>query len=262
MIAPALGRVGRRLLGVGTFLVALGAWQVWAMREDNFFLPTPSAVAERAWVVWPTEEFLTNVAATLTRLAAGYTLGAALGVGFGLLLGWSTDLRRLLEPLQEFMRSLPAIAIVPAAIVVFGLGDTTCIAVVTFAVFFPVLVNTMQGVRAVSPEARDTADMLHVGRFGLIVRIYLPSALPSIAAGLRIAIAVGLVVVVIAEFAVGGGDGLGRYILFQQTQFNAPEVYGGIVFLGLLGYLLNGLFLLAERRVLAWHYGAAGESAS
>jgi ABC-type nitrate/sulfonate/bicarbonate transport system permease component len=261
MIALALRRMSGRLLGLGVFFAALAAWQLWAVTEDNFLLPTPAAVVERAWVVWPTEEFLTNVTATLTRLAAGYALGAALGVVFGLVLGWSTDLRHLLEPLQEFMRSLPAIAIVPAAIVVLGLGDTTCIAVVAFAVFFPVLVNTMQGVRAVSPEARDTAAMLHVGRTELIVRIYLPSALPSIAAGLRIALAVGLVVVVIAEFTVGGGDGLGRYILFEQTQYNVPEVYGGIVFLGLLGYLLNGLFLLAERRLLAWHYGAAGESA-
>lgn len=251
----------RSLLGVGVLAAALGLWQAWAMSEGSFLLPTVTAVAERAWQVWPTRDFLTHVAATVTRLAAGYAVGAGMGVAAGLLLGASGSARRTLEPLQEFLRSVPAIAIVPAAIVVFGLGEKTRIAVVAFAVFFPVLVNTIQGVRAVSPEARDTAAMLHVGPAELLLRVYLPAALPSIVAGLRVALAVGLVVTVISEFAVGGGDGLGRYILVQQTLYNVPEVYGGILFLGLLGYALNGLFLLAERRVLSWHYGAVGASA-
>ncbi|MDF2752412.1 MAG: transporter, permease protein [Gaiellaceae bacterium] len=261
MSAAALGRLTRRLAGLGVLVAALGLWQAWAMSEDSFLVPTVSAVAERAWHVWPTADFLTSVAATLTRLAVGYAVGAGMGVAAGLLLGASRSTRRALEPLQEFLRSIPAIAIVPAAVVVLGLGDTTRIAVVAFAVFFPVLVNTIQGVRSVSPEARDTAAMLHVGPSELLLRVYLPAALPSIVAGLRVALGIGLVVVVISEFAVGGDDGLGRYILFQQTQYNVPEIYGGILFLGLLGYALNGLFLLVERRVLAWHHGAARESA-
>ena len=262
MSVSALGGLTRRLLGVSVLVVALGLWQAWAMSEDSFLLPTVSAVAERAWHVWPTADFLTNVAATLTRLAAGYAIGAGMGVVVGLLLGSSYAARRTLEPLQEFFRSVPAIAIVPAAIVVLGLGDTTRVAIVAFAVFFPVLVNTIQGVRAISPEARDTAAMLHVDRAELLVRVYLPAALPSIVAGLRVALGLGLVVVVISEFTISGGDGLGRYILVQQTQYNVPEIYGGILFLGLLGYVLNGLFLVAERRVLSWHYGATGESAA
>jgi ABC-type nitrate/sulfonate/bicarbonate transport system permease component len=261
MSPGALDRMIRRLVGVGVLAAALGLWQAWALSEDSFLLPTVSAVAERAWAVWPTSDFLTNVAATLKRLAAGYGVGAGIGVALGLLLGSSRSARRTLEPLQEFFRSVPAIAIVPASIVVFGLGDTTRIAVVAYAVFFPVLVNTIQGVRAIAPETRDTAAMLRVERAELLLRVFLPGALPSIVAGLRVALGVGLVVVVISEFAVGGDDGLGRYILFQQTQYNIPEIYGGILFLGLLGYLLNALFVAAERRVLAWHYGAASESA-
>ena len=83
---------------------------------------------------------------------------------------------------------------------------------------------------------------------------------PSIAAGLRVALSIGLILVVISEF-VGEGDGLGRYILFQQSQFNIPELYGGHPFLGLLGYALNRLFLLGERQVLSWHYGAVDDAA-
>ena len=135
------------------------------------------------------------------------------------------------------------------------------IALIAFGVCFPVLVNTVAGVRAVSPGgARHGLDAAR-RRMERVLRIYLPAALPSIAAGLRIALSIGLVLVVISEFA-GEGGGLGHYILVQQGQFAVPEMYAGILFLGLLGYALNLLFLLVERRVLAWHYGASGEPAA
>lgn len=259
MAAP-LSRVGRRLLGVSVFAAALGIWEVWARSEGSFLVPPVSVVAERAAEVWPTTDFLLTAAASLQRLATGFVIGAAIGIAVGLTMGSSRRTRRTLEPLMDFARAIPPIAILPAAIVLFGLGDAMRIAVIAFGVCFPVLVNTIDGVRAVSPEARDTASMLHVGSVERVLSIYLPLALPSIVAGLRIAISIGLVTVVISEF-VGEGDGLGHYILFQQSQFNIPEVYGGILFLGLLGYVLNTLFLVAERRVLAWHYGAAGKRA-
>jgi ABC-type nitrate/sulfonate/bicarbonate transport system permease component len=252
--------ITRRLLGFAVFLAGLVVWEAWARSEASFLLPPASTVAERAWQVWPTHEFLQTVAASLKRLAAGYAIGAGIGVAAGVLLGASRRARQALEPLTEFLRAVPPIAIVPVAIVILGLGDGMRIAVIAFGVCFPVLVNTVEGVRAVSPEARDTAAMLQVGPAERLYRIYLPAALPSIVAGLRVALSIGLVMVVISEFAGGSGDGLGRYILFQQSQFNVPEMYGGILFLGLLGYALNQLFLVAERRVLFWHFGAAGAS--
>lgn len=198
--------------------------------------------------------------ASLKRLAAGLVIGAGIGVTLGLLMGASRGTRRTLEPFVEFARATPAIAIVPIAVVLLGLGDAMQITVIAFGLCFPVLVNTLEGVRAVSPEVRDTASMLQVGGVERIFRIYFPAALPSIVAGLRIAVSLGLVMVVISEF-VGEGDGLGRYIRFQQTQFNVPAMYCGLLFLGLLGYVLNRLFLVAERNVLSWHYGSVGESA-
>ena len=254
------GSVGRPLLGLVVFLAALGLWELWAISEDSFLFPRVSTVLKQAWEIWPTTEFLGQVAASLKRLAAGFAIGAGLGVGVGLLMGSSRAARRTLEPLTEFLRAIPAIAVVPVAIVVVGLGDGMNVSIIAFGVCFPVLINTVEGVRAVPPEARDTASMLQVGPLERVARIYLPAALPSIVAGLRISLSIGLVLVVISEFA-GEGDGLGHYIIVQQTQFAVPEMFAGILFLGLLGYVLNRLFLLAERRVLAWHYGAIGESA-
>jgi ABC-type nitrate/sulfonate/bicarbonate transport system permease component len=258
MIAALLRRVGGRLLGAAVFVAALAVWEASSRAEASFLFPPVTTVLERAWHVWPTADFLTTVTASLKRLAAGYVTGAGIGIAVGLLMGSSRAARRTLEPLTEFLRALPPIAIVPAAIVVLGLGDGTRIGVIAFGVCFPVLVNTVAGVRAVSPEARDTAAMLHVGAAERVVRIYLPAALPSIAAGLRVALPIGLVMVVISEL-VGAPDGLGHYIRFQQSQFNVAEMYGGILFLGLLGYALNRLFLLAEGRVLSWHYATSRE---
>jgi ABC-type nitrate/sulfonate/bicarbonate transport system permease component len=252
--------IRQRLLGLAGFAAALGLWQVWARSMPSFLLPPVSVVAERAWEVWPTSEFVLTVAATLKRLAAGYTIGAGVGITVGLVLGASRNARRALEPLTELLRAVPPVAIVPVAIVILGLGDGMRIAVIAFGVCFPVLVNAAEGVRTVSAEARDTAAMLHVGPVEQLYRIYLPAALPSIVAGLRVALSIGLVMVVISEF-VGSPNGLGHYILFQQSQFNVPEIYGGILFLGLLGYVLNQLFLVVERRLLASHYGAVGELA-
>ncbi len=247
----------RRLLGPALFLAALAVWEVWARAEASFLVPPPSAVAARAWDVWPTREFLGNVRASLTRLTAGFGIGACAGVAVGLFVGGSVRARRVFEPLLELLRAVPPIAVVPVAIVVFGLGDAMLVSVIAFGVFFPVFVHTAEGVRDVSPEARDTAAMLHVGPVERLYRVYLPAALPSIAAGLRVALSIGLVLVVLSELT-GASDGLGYTILQQQRVFDMPGMYGGLVFLGLLGYVLNRLFLLVERHLLAWHHGAVG----
>ena len=260
MTTDRFRRLRRRLLGVVVVLVVVGVWEAWARAQPSFLFPPASVVVERAWQVWPTSDFLTNVSESLKRLGAGYLIGATIGVAVGLVLGASRPVRRALEPLVEILRATPPIAIVPVAIVILGLGDSMRISVIAFGVIFPVLVNSLDGVRAVSPEARDTAALLHLGRVERSLWIYLPAALPSIFAGLRVALAVALVMVVLSEF-VGGQDGLGYYIILQQSQYNVPEVYAGIAFLGVLGYVLNRLFLVVESYALAWHRGAVGDSA-
>jgi ABC-type nitrate/sulfonate/bicarbonate transport system permease component len=250
-------RVGRPLLGWVVFASAVGLWEALARSEGSFLVPTASTVAARAWHVWPTPEFLSDVAASLRRLVAGYAIGASVGVAVGVSMGSSRQVRQALEPLVELLRATPAIAVVPALIVILGIGDRTLIAVIAFGVVFPVLVNSMDGVRAAPPELHETASLLRMGRAERILRVDLPAALPSIFAGLRIAVSIGLVMVVVSEF-VGGSDGLGHYILVEGSQFNIPEMYAGILFLGLLGFVLNDVFLFVERRALGWHYETTG----
>jgi sulfonate transport system permease protein len=255
---PAVRRLVGPALGVFVFLAALGLWQLWAGAANSFLVPTASEVAESAWDVWPTSDFLSEVGQSMKRYAAGFAIAAAIGIALGLLVGASHAARRTLDPFLECLRAVPAIAIVPAAILILGLGDASRIAVIAFGLCFPILVNTAEGVRGIPLEVRDTASMLHVGRIERVGRIYLPAALPSIMAGLRIAVSLGLVLVIVSEF-VGEQNGLGYYLIIQQSEFDYPELYAGILFLGVLGFVLNRLFLVAERRLLTWHYGAAGE---
>jgi ABC-type nitrate/sulfonate/bicarbonate transport system permease component len=246
------------VLGVLVFLVVLGIWQLWAGAANSFLVPTASEVAERAWEEWPTSNFLSEVGVSMKRYAVGFTIASLVGISVGLLVGASHAARRTLDPFLECLRAVPAIAIVPAAFVILGVGDASRITVIAFGLCFPILLNTAEGVRGIPLEVRDTASMLHVGSVERVVQIYLPAALPSIMAGLRIAVSLGLVLVILSEF-VDPANGLGYYLIIQQSLSDFPALYAGILFLGLLGYVLNRLFLLVERRVLAWHYGAAGE---
>jgi ABC-type nitrate/sulfonate/bicarbonate transport system permease component len=260
-VAGSLSRFNRPLLGLAVFALALCAWEVWARRTASFEIPRASSVLATAWDMWPTGDFLTGVAASLGRLAVGLVIGASVGVSVGLLMGSSRMTRRTLAPLVELGRSTPAIAIVPAAMVLLGFGDAMQVSVIAFAVCFPILVNTLDGVRAIPPEVHDTASMLHVGRFERLWRIDLPAALPSIVAGFRVAISLGLIAVVVSEF-VGENNGLGRHIWLQYTEADIEELYAGLLCLGVLGVVLNRLFLVTERRVLSWHEGFVGERGS
>jgi ABC-type nitrate/sulfonate/bicarbonate transport system permease component len=251
-------RLQGHALGVVVLAAALVLWELWA--GDSVLVPPPSEVLPRAWELWPTAEFRADVVESLRRLAAGLAVGATAGIAVGLLMGSSATVARTLDPLVELLRATPPIVLVPALIVLLDFGDRMQIALIAIGVCFPVLVNTVAGVRAVSPEARDTASMLHLGRVERVLRVYLPAALPSIAAGLRIALSLGLVLVVISEF-VGHGGGLGAYIWESRGLYQYPEMYAAILFLGLLGYVLNRLFLVAERRLLAWHHATTSDPA-
>lgn len=253
------GRARALVLGLAGFAAALTLWDAWPRSEwAAFYFPGVSEIARTAWDVWPSHEFLSAVGASLRRLALGYALGALAGISVGLAMGASLRVRSTLGPTTEFLRAVPVIAVLPIAIVLLGDADAMRVAVIAFGVFFPVLVATVGGVRAVAPEIRDTAALLRLGEVERCVRVYLPAALPTIFAGLRTALSIALVLVLVSEFA-GTGEGLGVSIWTWQSLSAVPSVYAGILFLGLLGYVLNRLFLVLERRVLAWHYGAIGE---
>jgi sulfonate transport system permease protein len=177
-------------------------------------------------------------------------LGVVLGVTLGL---WSIG-RQATAPTIDFFRSIPAPALISIFIIIMGFGVSMKLSVIAFAALFPVLLNTIDGVRGVNQVQLDVATSYRLSTTDRIFRIILPAASPQIFAGLRISLAVALAVLVFSEM-LAGTDGLGFFILYSQETYQIPAMWSGIILLGLLGYLVNVIFVLLERRVLAWHRG-------
>lgn len=242
------------LLGFGFVALLLGLWEVsvrlgWI---QVFGLPAFSAVATAlANGVW-SGELGTAIVSTLGRWAAGYLCAITVGVLLGLLMGYSRTVYRLLEPVTELIRPIPSPAYVPIAILFLGIDDAMKIFVTAFASVFPTMLSTYSGVRAVDPVQMDTAKTFGASRLMTIFHVVLPAAAPYIFTGMRVSLAVSLILIVIAEM-VAGNSGIGYQILLAQRSFLVPEMYAGIVLLGAIGYTLNRMFLLIEAAVLKWH---------
>lgn len=266
---PALDRraLGRQALGVLTLLALLALWELASRTRllNPQLVPPVTDILATFVTLWtdkpfPEQTFLTQTVATLWRMAVGYLIAATVGIGLGLLMGRSQAIAALFEPLIEFLRPTPPVALIPVLLLLVGIGDQMRLTIVAFASFFPVLLNTVDGVRGVHPTLLDVARTFRVGRLDLLRRVIFPAALPQIVAGLRISLAIALIVALVSEM-VGATNGLGYFILQQQRALRIRETYAGLVLLALVGFTLNALFVLAEARVLAWHRQSTGQEA-
>ena len=198
---------------------------------------------------------------TLRAYAQGFGLAAALGVLTGLAMAFLPTVRALLSLLVELLRPMPFVATIPIAILLFGLGDAMKVAVIAYAALWPVLLNSLYGVRGVEPRLHDVARTFHLGRWRTAWRILLPAASPVIATGLRVSSGIALILTVTAEL-MAGQSGLGAFIANAQLAVRTPEMYAGILTVALLGYGLNALFVRMESKALAWHRGATAKEAT
>jgi ABC-type nitrate/sulfonate/bicarbonate transport system permease component len=193
-----------------------------------------------------------EIGRTLSGWAAGLALGTALAVPAGMLLGSSRTAYRLSRVMIEFCRPVPPVALIPLAVLVYGTGLQTKVFLVAFAVFWPLLFQTVYGVQDVDPVAKDTARAYGLGTLARFRTVVLPSATPYIATGLRISSSIALILAVTEELVVGT-PGLGRAIIVAQSAGDPTRMYALIIVTGLLGWALNAAFQSAERRVLRWH---------
>jgi len=248
-----------RYIGVVFLALLLVIWEVSVRAGliQAFGLPAFSRVAQAFWnFVWSGEAFSVLVP-SLRRWAVGYTLAVVLGVGLGMIMGYYSFFYRLLEPVTELLRPIPSPAYVPIAILFLGIDDAMKIFVIVFASFWAPMINTYAGVRGIDAVQINTARTLGVPRTTMILHVVLPAAAPYIFAGMRVSLAVSLILTVIAEM-IAGNSGIGYFILLAQRTFEIEAMYAGIVALALAGYALNAIFVAIERRVLAWHVATAG----
>jgi ABC-type nitrate/sulfonate/bicarbonate transport system permease component len=227
--------------------------------------PPPSRIAGRMRELWfsgpaghlfLTGEATGDVLPSLGRMALGLALSAAAGIVLGLALGRSERALAYLNPILQFARVIPPPALVPVFIVLFDLGTQMQVASIVFSAVWPVLLNTADGARSVDPMQMDTAEAFRMPGPDRLRFVIVPSALPEIFAGMRLALSLSLILMVFSELLPGTSNGLGFELTNAQSQSDLPTLWSVIVLLGILGYLLNALLLAVERRALRWHRAA------
>ena len=218
---------------------------------NTLFMPTPSAVLMRTFEIIATGSVIKPVMSTTTLLFAGYTIGCLAAIVLGVLMGSYRRLYNLFEPLTELLRPIPKAALLPALILFLGVGSAMKVTIVALAAFFPVLINTVQGVRAVDPVLTDMARTYGHSDTAILWRIQLPASAPYILGGMRISLGIGLIVVIIAEMISATG-GLGDVIVHGQRMFLVGDSYAWLVIVAALGFALNTLFRWAEQQTTFW----------
>jgi len=237
-------------------LTFFGLWEGLARSGlvDANSLPPVSGIVKSLWNLVANMEIPTHSFITLKRVVSGFGLGSFCGFVLGFACGYIPRVYGMLELSLESMRPLPSVALIPIGVLFLGIGDSLNVAIIAWACSWPVFINTMIGVRSTGHVLVNTARTFGYPRAKIILRVILPPCLPSIFTGLRIGLGIAVSVGIITEM-VASGDGLGYFIRITAISYQIPQMYAGILVIGVLGYLLNKIFLILENRVLSWHQG-------
>jgi ABC-type nitrate/sulfonate/bicarbonate transport system permease component len=230
-------------------------WQLWTVHAHNPKFPRLSTILHTFQDMWLFSQFGTHVVPSLERIGLGFGIAVVVGVALGVPLGLSPFARKAAMPHIEFWRAMPPPALLPISVLLLhSIGNRQKIAFIAFFCVFPVLLNTIDGVRAIEPTLIETARSYGVTRWERIRRLVLPGALPQISAGMRTSLSLAVITMVLSEY-FSSTSGVGYVLLISKNTFQLAPMWAAIVLIGVLGYLLNVLFILVERRVLAWHRG-------
>ncbi|MCC7282115.1 MAG: ABC transporter permease [Acetobacteraceae bacterium] len=248
--------------GAGWLLVAalLLLWEAsarlgWVVSPN---WPPLSAVLAAGWQDLASGELALRLAGTLWRAAVGLGIGSAAGIAAGLAMALSRAVALSLGPLVELLRPVPVPAIIPPLILLLGVDDAMKLAIIALSAFFPVAISTHQGAASVDPTLVASARTLGVPGWRIMLAITWPATLPFILAGMRVSLALALVVGVVGEM-IAGDSGIGHYLVLMQFAVRAPEMYAAILVLAASGYALNRGFIAIERKLLFWYSAAARE---
>lgn len=245
----------------GLFLALLmAAWEAAARAEllNPLVVPPLSRILTVFWELLVSGQIPVQILVSMNRAASGYLLAAGIFIPLGILMGLFERIRLGLEVVVEVLRPVPPPVIIPLALLIFGLEDEMKIFVIFFSCAWPILLNTIDGVRNIDWVLVNTARTFRLTRWQTIRRVVLPAASPQIITGLRVSLPIVLILVVISEM-VGSTDGIGYFILDAQRRFRVTQMYAGMLALAILGYVLNQLFNLLHRRLLPWHWGMMRE---
>jgi ABC-type nitrate/sulfonate/bicarbonate transport system permease component len=249
-----------RMPGLVLIVLLLAVWQISATWwVDSPTWPPVTRILESWWANTIDGTLPTHFLATLWRQMLGYVLATVLGIGLGLIMGYYRAAFNTLEPLIEVLRPIPGPAYLPVLVLFIGIGDEMKVVLILVGAFFPVLLNTYSGVRAIDRVQFDTARTLGLTPFQTFRELIVPAASPQILTGMRISLAISLILAVLGEMIVSN-DGLGYFTLLAERTFQLPNMYAGIFTLALFGYVVNRIFLWVEGRLIRWHSESSGRT--
>ena len=244
------------------FAMLLLLWEIGSRSSPRLqlYIPPISQILAALSQVILAGQINTHLLSTVIRFLESYLLAASIAVTFGVILGYFRFAHSLLEMVIEFLRPMPSVAIIPVAILLLGIGDAMIVAVTVYASMWPILINTIDGVRHIDHTLIDTGRTFGLSRGRILSQVILPAASPYIVTGLRISLSIALILVTTAEM-ISGSKGLGFFILDEERSLQTSNMYAGIVLVAVLGYALNRLFVALEDKAMKWRRGMAAREA-
>jgi len=246
----------RALRSIAVIAVSLAVWEgvCRLAHVSPAILPPPSQVARRWWDYLASGELPQDAMATLLRVFVGFAIGAGLALPLGLWMGARNGVYEVFNPLVQLLRPIPPIAFIPLAILWFGLGNPPAFFLISLGAFFPVLMNTIAGVRSVDAIYVRAAENLGASSGTLFWRVLFPGAMPSILSGLRVGVGVAFIVVIVAEM-IAVNSGLGYRILEAREYFWSDKILAGMISIGVIGLAIDTAMARLNGRLLSWHRG-------
>ncbi len=238
---------------IGVLVLVLGWWLLHASRAvDPVLLPSPveTFAAFRKGITQGT--LGADFWKTIVRTLLSFSIALVIAVPLGIVLGSSRGLYESIEFAIDFFRSTPASAMFPLFLVIFGVGEKTKIAVAAFGAALVILFNVAYGVMGARKQRQLAARVMGAPRVRVLTDVTLLESMPQVFVGMRSGVSLALVIVIVAEMFIGSTDGLGQRVMNAQMIFDMPEMYAAIFAAGLLGYVMNLVFILAERRFVHW----------
>ena len=242
------------LLTFGLPALLVAVWWFASAGSVDFYRPPLSKILVAFGDTWFSRRIVDDILPSLARLAVGYLAALVIGIALGVAIGSSRRLRAASEPVLEFLRAVPPPVLVPVLILFAGFGDLMKVLVIISGCVWPILLNTVEGVRGVDEVLADTCRAYNITGQSRLRRLVLRSASPQIMTGARQALSIGIILMVISEM-FAAQSGLGFTVVQFQRGFQIPEMWSGVLLLGLLGVALSVMFRLVERLVLGWYHG-------
>ncbi len=252
-------RLNKILMQISGILAVIVIWQIATANLHMFkpvILPPPSTVLVTMISMLGNGEIFMHAGYSLMRVLLGFAVAAVVAIPLGIAMGWVREISYIMDPIMEVLRPIPPIAWIGLALLWFGLGLNSAVFLVFIGAFFPILLNTVSGVRSVDKKLIEVAYTFGARDLEVLRKVVIPASLPTIFTGMRVGMGIGWMCVVAAEM-VAVKYGLGNLILEASNFLQTDRVFVGMITIGILGLVINVIFQLAGDRIFAWQKGVS-----